>query len=94
MVYFQRVPEDSLWEKTRYITLAYLAPTFIYNYRHFLVLLFESEVFKILTKGDSEKSSGIYMLSILCMKLLNAKETLNNGRKFCIKRHFENLYWC
>lgn len=59
MVSFQRVPEDSLWEKTRYITLAYLAPTFIYNYRHFLVLLFESEVFKILNKGDSEKRSGI-----------------------------------
>lgn len=35
MVSFQRVPEDNLWEKTRYITLAYLAPTFIYTYETF-----------------------------------------------------------
>ena len=89
MVSFQRVPEDSLWEKTRYITLAYLAPTFIYNYRHFLVLLFESEVFKILNKGsDSEKRSGILYVINFVYGVVEGELNSEQWKKILYKNAF------
>ena len=88
MVYFQRVPEDSLWEKTRYITLAYLAPTFIYNYRHFLVLLFESEVFKILNKGDSETRSGILYVINFVYGVVEGELNSEQWKKILYKNAF------
>lgn len=88
MVSFQRVPEDSLWEKTRYISLAYLAPTFIYNYRHFLVLLFESEVFKILNKGDSEKRSGILYVINFVYGVVEGELNSEQWKKILYKNAF------
>ena len=56
--------------------------------RHLLVLLFESEVFKILTKGDSEKRSGILYVINFVYGVVEGELNSEQWKKILYKNAF------